>query len=112
MHENLKNAVQEVVADLVDGKYQELERRTGGVRLTSVEMEEAVRGYGRTLIHLPAGALECVDVIRIDRLSRPSWSLVVPLWTREEGRSDLSLELTLREGNDGLAVEIDDIHVL
>jgi hypothetical protein len=34
------------------------------------------------------------------------------LWTVEEGRSDLSLELTVAESGDGYLIEVDDIHVL
>ena len=34
------------------------------------------------------------------------------LWTAEEKRSDLSLELTLTEIEGGHVIELDDIHVL
>jgi len=34
------------------------------------------------------------------------------LWTAEEGRSDLSLELTITESGNGYLIEVDDIHVL
>lgn len=36
----------------------------------------------------------------------------MPLWTIEEGRSDLSLELTLVENDKTISIELDDIHVL
>jgi hypothetical protein len=38
--------------------------------------------------------------------------VVVPLWTREEGMSDLSLEATITESADGVMVVIDNIGVL
>jgi hypothetical protein len=36
----------------------------------------------------------------------------MPLWTREEGRSDLSVEITLIAQNGDFRIELDDIHVL
>jgi hypothetical protein len=40
------------------------------------------------------------------------WSVVLPLWTREEDISDLSMEATVSESPDGASVIIDNIHVL
>jgi hypothetical protein len=40
------------------------------------------------------------------------WAVVLPLWTYEEGMSDLSMEATVPESPDGISVVIDDIHVL
>jgi hypothetical protein len=39
------------------------------------------------------------------------WWVIVPLWTREEGMSDLPLEATVTESDAGVMVVIDDIHV-
>ncbi len=39
------------------------------------------------------------------------WAVAMPLWTKEEGRSDLRIELTIMDANP-VVVEIDDIHVL
>jgi hypothetical protein len=36
----------------------------------------------------------------------------MPLWTKEEGRSDLTLELTVTMGANDTQIELDDIHVL
>jgi hypothetical protein len=40
------------------------------------------------------------------------WSVVIPLWTEAEGRSDLSLEATIEDRAEGAIVEIGGIHVL
>jgi len=59
-----------------------------------------------------------LDVVPIDpaawsRPDRREFAVHVPLWTREEGPSDLSLELTLVDAQDGnFAVEVDNIEVL
>jgi hypothetical protein len=40
------------------------------------------------------------------------WWVVLPLWTQEEGMSDLSLEATVTESTGGVIVVIENIHVL
>jgi hypothetical protein len=39
-------------------------------------------------------------------------TLDVPLWTREEGRSDLTLSVTAIRRGETYTVEVDDLHVL
>jgi hypothetical protein len=41
-----------------------------------------------------------------------SLALDVPLWTSEEGRSDLTLSLTATKRGGDYELEIDDLHVL
>ena len=108
-----ETVVRDVVAQLAARRYADLERRTHGVRLSARELAGAVRDYGRRIIPPPDGAELLVDVVPITAAEPPAWSVNVPLWTAEEGRSDLTLELTVRTGPDGeYAVEIDDLHVL
>jgi hypothetical protein len=73
-----------------------------------------VRGYERTgaaLIPLPEEAWEVADAVPVapgpDR-----WAVVMPLWTSEEGMSDLSMEVTVTESPDGISATIDNLHVL
>ena len=82
-------------------------------RLTPLDVDAAVRGYGRTIIAPPADAFRLLDVVAVIDSIPPRWSVVVPLWTEQEGRSDLSLEITVEDA-DGpdYAVEIEDLHVL
>jgi len=89
-----------------------LELLTRGIRLSSEQIEAAIVEYGRTLVVPPVSAFSFMDVIEIRNSPSPSWSITMPLWTKEEGRSDLSLELTLVEKGGGFEVEVDDIHVL
>jgi hypothetical protein len=52
-------------------------------------------------------------VVEIDNAVPEAWSVYLDLWTAEEGRSDLTLELTLRDSPAGIySVELDDLHVL
>ena len=40
------------------------------------------------------------------------WSVIIPLWTGAEGRSDLLLEATVEDRVEGPAVEVRSVHVL
>jgi len=104
--------IRSVVELLVAGKYKQLEESTSGTRLSAADMANVVREYGRVLVKPPEEAHEDLDVVEIRNASPPQWSVRMSLWTAEEGRSDLSLELTVTENEHGYEVAIDDIHVL
>jgi hypothetical protein len=107
-----EQAVREVMALLVRGDYREIERRTAGVRLSAVEMGEAVKDYGKRLVLSP-DAVSNLNVVPITSSIPPSWSVYVPLWTAEEGRSDLTLELTIKQlETNQFQIEVDNLHVL
>jgi hypothetical protein len=103
----------QIISMLVQADYDGLERLTDSRRLTATEIAEGVREYGRTLIMPPESAFENLDVIEVSGAKPKEWSVNLHLWTVEEGRSDLTLELTLREnGKEIYDAEIDNIHVL
>jgi len=110
--EPFKGVVQAVVALLVAGEYEELQRMTSGKRLTSTDIAAAVHAYGRRLVDLPLDALDELDVVEIKNAVPSAWSVRVNLWSAEEGRSDLTLELTVKRATRGYNVEVDDLHVL
>jgi hypothetical protein len=108
----LDRTIQRVVGDLVRGDYAAVEVLTGGRRLTAGEIARAITDYGRRLVLLPSGSAPR-SVVEIEGSNPERWSVYVDLWTAEEGRSDLTLELTLTDsGRDIYEVEIDNIHVL
>ena len=74
---------------------------TGGQRLDSAAIEGATRDYGRTLVMPPHTAFDELDVVPVTNLPPPRWSTRMNLWTAEEGRSDLSIELMLIEADGG-----------
>lgn len=59
----------------------------------------------------PDGSYRLMSVVRVRGAEPPKWSVAMPLWTENEGRSDLSIELTLIQQGDGFRIEVDDIHV-
>jgi hypothetical protein len=75
-------------------------------------MAKAIADYGRHLIIPPEEAYSLMDVVEIRSTQQPRWSVTMPLWTLEEGRSDLLLELTVIRREKTFDIELDDIHVL
>ena len=109
----IQTSVVTVVHLLVVGEYDVIESMTHGVRLSAQELRGAVESYGRTLIELPESELDGLDVVTVEGASVPTLSVVVDLWTEEEGKSDLSLELMLIDRYGGAyEVQVSDLHVL
>jgi hypothetical protein len=98
---------------LVQKDYPALERLTRGVRLKASEIESGIGGYKRTLILPPEGAFSRADIIPIRARIPQAYSVRFRLFTREEGESDLELQVTLVEKPDAdlMVVEIDNILV-
>jgi hypothetical protein len=106
-------AVREIVTLLCRGDYYAVEQLTAGERLSAGELAQAVDDYPGTLQPPPSWEAAPLDVVPVTSADSPTWSVVVPLWTVEEGLSDLSLELTIRERREGgYIIGIDDLHVL
>ncbi len=105
--------VSEIVACLAAADYEGLAAMAPRSRVTPSQLRAAVEQYGRTLVSLPPGAVEFIDYLAVRSSDPRAWSAVCPLFTVEEGRSDLSLELHLTQSHDAsYAIEIDDLHVL
>jgi len=112
MNERLREPVAQVLGLLAQKKYEQLARLTNGVRLSAQEMAQAVADYGRTLVEPPDDAFNLLDAVQVRGAEPPRWSITMPVWTKEEGRSDLSLELTVTDHCNSFGIELDDIHVL
>ena len=112
MSHHLREPVGEVLRMLANKAYQEVADLTGGDRLSADEISRAIADYGRELVLPPEQAYESIDAIIIEGSNPPSWSVHMPLWTNEEGRSDLTLEMTITGMGKDVRIEIDDIHVL
>ena len=109
----LQVAVQVLVSLLAAGKYDVAAAMTRGDRLSADDLRESIERYGRTLISLPNETLEKLDVVQVGGCQHPTFHVVVDLWTAEEGRSDLTLELELTDRYGGaLETRILDLHVL
>lgn len=110
---DFSSVLRQVVAMLVERDYVGLETLTNSKRLTAHQIEQAVTVYGAKLRMPPPTVFNDLDVVEVGNAKPRTWSVRHDLWAAGEGRSDLSLELTLTESEDsGFEVEIDGIHVL
>ena len=114
--QKISDTVRHLVGMLVAGDYAGLEAISRGRRLTAEELRQAVEEYGRELRMPPESVFETFDEDNIDvfELARPrSWSVLVDLWTVEEGRSDLTLDVVLTDtGGEQYDIEIVSLHVM
>jgi hypothetical protein len=95
-----------VVRDLAQGRFDSLGERIG--RCTPQDLARVVSEYGRTLVELPAAAR---DVASAFAVSDGTLAIDVPLWTAEDGRSDLELRLSATRIGGRWTLTIDDILV-
>ena len=110
--EKLRSIVGRIIEQLVRGDYERAIDQSKNARLTSEQLARVIREYGRKLVEPPSTAYNNLDAVAVNGASVPTWSVRVPLWTEEEGRSDLTLELTIALGPGEPSVELDDLHVL
>jgi hypothetical protein len=68
-----------------------------------------IEDYPWPLADLPEEAWAFSDHFQVDS---NAWSVVVSLWTAEEGLSDLSLEGIVYEDGPTVIVKVDMVHVM
>jgi hypothetical protein len=109
--ETLEQPVRYAVSQLVRREFQALVDACSSSRLTATDLEVVVQEYGGTFIQPPEDAYSQLDAVAIRDADIPTWSVRAPLWSREEGRSDLTLELTVAKEANQWRIELDDLHV-
>ncbi len=112
MNDKLTKLTSELLELLVLKRYSFIEMLTSGVRLKAVEIRSIIKDYGVTLTKPPERAYDLINIIKIDSQSIEEYSIRMPLWSEEEGRSDLTLDFAVRKVEEQMLVKIYDIHVL
>ncbi|MFO0706618.1 MAG: DUF1851 domain-containing protein [Nitrospira sp.] len=111
-YDSVEVAVREVIALLVAQRYKDLARFTQGTPITDQDIARVIQEYGQTVVPCPEPLEDLIDIAEVTDTARPTWSVVVPLYTREEGRSDLSVELTVVEvAQNDFQVRLENVHV-
>jgi hypothetical protein len=100
-----------LVQRLVAGDYEGLCADGSAQRQQPESLRLAVEQYGRTLAELPEEAFTLTELGPITARPDLYW-VVQPLWTVEEGRSDLNLVGGVARQAGGWHVYLDDLHVL
>lgn len=79
-------------------------------RLTQEMLKDAITDYPATLVPLPPDGMYEADVYPAEGFPG-EFAVDIPHWTAEEGRSDLTLVLTVVESADTTKLSIDDLYV-
>ncbi|MBX3268073.1 MAG: hypothetical protein KF831_15345 [Acidobacteria bacterium] len=112
--EQIEATVRHFMELIVEHRFSEIVSWTRGRWYPESAIVEAIAGYPATLTTPPETFYnELIDAVEMEDCVEPSWNVVFPLWTIEEGRSDLSVELTCVVGDGPTcgSVEINAIHV-
>lgn len=111
-NEPVADIVREIIALLVGQQYKELERFVPETRMTAEDIARVIQDYGKVVVPCPEPIEDVIDIVEVTGRARPTWSVVVPLHTQEEGRSDLSVELTVVElDQNEFQVTLENLHV-
>ena len=110
--EKLRPALNELVNELINGNYEKLEADGRAGRLTAHDLKNRLTEYRRTFIPLPDAAFDQGEMYTLIDGDGKSRGVDLDLWTMEEGRSDLTLQLTVRDTGTAIVLQIDDLHVL
>jgi hypothetical protein len=104
--------VRSIVGMLVAGEWALLDRLTPGSPVSASDLRSAVIDYGRTLVIPPTATFAELDAIEVEGASPRTLDVRIPMWTVEEGRSDLQLVMTLKEVAGGVwDAEVDGLYV-
>ena len=100
----------EIVAAFANGDY-ELQSCRSRVALAAPDTSSQVRNYlqvyGATLVALPEESWKSSVCIWYTN----HWDVLVDLWTKEEGWSDLVLKASVSEAEVGIAVQVQMVYV-
>ena len=93
----IEETVKHLYSLLFSKKYEDIEAFTQGVRMSSAEINECISEYGCKLVPYPEEI--ALDIVLVEGSDPKEWSVIAPIYTEEEGLSDLSLELSLIDNN-------------
>ena len=105
--------VRSVIWQLVSKDYEGLIKRCPRSSWTANEIRIAIEEYGRTFVMPPTSGYEkLLHRYEVENTEDPTWHVEAPLWTEEEGRSDLELLLRIVLGDGAPQIMIQSVHVL
>jgi hypothetical protein len=104
--------VRSVIWQLVSKDYEGLVKRCPCSPMTADEIRSAIQQYGRTFIMPPTSGYErLLHTYQIENTEYPAWHIEAPLWTEQEGRSDLEISLRIELKDETPQITIRSVHV-
>lgn len=111
MPKPLLKVLAELLTDLIQGSYETIERSGRSGPLSAYEIEMALQGYPATFIY-PVKDLESIIHVFPVKGSAGTYIIDMPLWSVEEGQSDLTVRVTATVQDGTVAIHINDIDVM
>ncbi|MFJ8461722.1 hypothetical protein ACIQ57_21730 [Lysinibacillus xylanilyticus] len=102
--------ISETIADLSKENYNKIEEDGRLGRINIDDLKRVITEYGCEIIPLPDRAFNLAEIYYIAAGKR--LDIYLPLWTKEEGRSDLTLSFSGQRNNNQLKIEFNDLRVL
>jgi hypothetical protein len=103
----IETRLHEIVAAISRGDYEEALSKTSTSRCSADDLRATIAKYGRTPVAPPFAQLDVLE----HQTGMSGFSIRVPLWTLEEGRSDLELWITARIVGEVALIDLDDLCV-
>lgn len=110
INKSLELEIIDLVDALVNGNFDKISTENWYGRLNKSDIEARLSEYGNTLVLPPASFVEKIDTYEYKDGS--GLALDVPLWTEEEGMSDLTLSLELIYEETKAKLQMTDLRVL
>ena len=102
--------IREIVIDLSCGNYKKIQKNRRNGRVDIQDLQRVIEKYGCTIVPLPDNIADYIDDYTIDSENR--LDMYIPLWTKEEERSDLTLFISGYRKSNELVIEINNLRVL
>lgn len=99
--------IENYVACLANKDYQAAQDLTLSDSVPIENIQRRLKEYGNEITPLPVNAF---DLVLVYQITDNQIDIYLPLWSREEGRSDLTLSMTCFKGEK--KIRINDLEVL
>jgi hypothetical protein len=107
----VRSIVVDLLVLLADGDYESIMERCGYSLMDDHDLRNAVADYGRKVVAPPAD-YTFMRACELRARAVPTWHVEADVWTEEDGRSDLTLEMMVEFEASGPVIGINNLHAL
>lgn len=107
---SLEQEIADLIDALVNGNFDKISAKNWYGKLNKSDIEASISEYGDTLVLPPASFVEKIDTYEYNDGSGLAFD--VPLWTKAEGMSDLTLSLEVIYDKTKARLQMTDLRVL
>jgi hypothetical protein len=104
-------AVLDLLNALGRSDFAAVQQMTGGVRFSADSLRATIKRFGKTPAEPPGNIASHFNIRPVPMTQEPTWSIGVPMWTKEEGRSEIEIRIRVVEGGGGVKVMLDAVRV-